>query len=398
MNTTFDSRPGPPPSAPSAATRAADADLLDDLGGGQVAGEAALAGGAERAGHAAAGLAGDAHRDPFARAVRGVVTARVAHEHALDLRAVVQPPEGLAGRAGVGLQRAHLVSRAGSSDVAQPVAHAGRQVGHRRRVGLVPREVVPRQLIGAVGRQPELDQGRAATLRVEVGEVGRGQAAPGGVEDQRERAHEPLQGRRRNALGRPTGDDEVDALARLLARGVGLLRRHPGLEPAREPRRAVTRQRAGQPYVTRCVDPDREIPGQPDLGPGARHALDDDQRAGPDRAPVATGVAVPVPDLVAREAAGQQRNRRPAGAGGPSPIRPSRGPLKSSTCTTAARGMAAATAAARVVLPAAPNPSMPTNAVRSVADRSMRTAAARPPRPAPAVARHQTGANPDSTR
>ena len=60
-------------------------DLLDDLGGAHVALQPALAGGAEGAGHPAAGLAGDAHRDAVG----------VAHQHALDQCAVVQPPQGL---------------------------------------------------------------------------------------------------------------------------------------------------------------------------------------------------------------------------------------------------------------------------------------------------------------
>ena len=60
-------------------------DLLDDLGGGHVAVQPALAGGAERAGHAASGLGGHAHGDP----------AGVAHEHRLDQRAVEEPPQRL---------------------------------------------------------------------------------------------------------------------------------------------------------------------------------------------------------------------------------------------------------------------------------------------------------------
>ena len=57
-------------------------DLLDDLGGRQVAGQARLAGGAERAVHAAAGLARHADGDPVG----------VAHQHALDEGAVEEPP------------------------------------------------------------------------------------------------------------------------------------------------------------------------------------------------------------------------------------------------------------------------------------------------------------------
>ncbi len=73
-------------------------DLFDDLGGGQVAPQPALAGGTERAGHAAAGLAGDADRHPVA----------VIHQDALDHGAVEEPPHRFAGGAVVGLERADL--------------------------------------------------------------------------------------------------------------------------------------------------------------------------------------------------------------------------------------------------------------------------------------------------
>ena len=68
-------------------------DLLDDLGRGHVALQPALAGGAERAGHAAARLAGDADRH----------AAGVAHQHGLDECSVEELPECLAGGALVGL-------------------------------------------------------------------------------------------------------------------------------------------------------------------------------------------------------------------------------------------------------------------------------------------------------
>jgi hypothetical protein len=61
---------GQAPAAIGASRRAAVADLVDDLGRGQVAAEAELAGRAERAAHGAAALAGDAHG--VALAVRAV--------------------------------------------------------------------------------------------------------------------------------------------------------------------------------------------------------------------------------------------------------------------------------------------------------------------------------------
>ena len=97
MNTTLDSRPGGP-RPPSLTVAAAAPDLLDDLRRGQIAPQAALAGGAERAGHPAARLAGHADRG----------TVRVAHQHAFQQRAVVCPPQRLAGRAVVAAHRAGL--------------------------------------------------------------------------------------------------------------------------------------------------------------------------------------------------------------------------------------------------------------------------------------------------
>ena len=74
------------------------ADLVDDLGGLEVAPEAELAGRAERATHRAAGLARDAQRVPLARGAAG----RVVHQDGLDELAVVESMEGLLGQAAVG--------------------------------------------------------------------------------------------------------------------------------------------------------------------------------------------------------------------------------------------------------------------------------------------------------
>ena len=113
-------------------------DLLDDLGGGHVAGQAVLAGGAERAGHAAAGLAGDADRDPVG----------VAHQHRLDEGAVEEPPHRLAGGALVGLERAQRRHQLGQERGDDVVALSHGQVGHRGRVVDQPREVVRGELLG----------------------------------------------------------------------------------------------------------------------------------------------------------------------------------------------------------------------------------------------------------
>ena len=120
--------------------------LLDDLGGGHVALEPALAGGAERARHAAPGLAGDAHGDPVG----------VAHQHRLDQRAVEQLPQRLAGGALVRLEGAQRRHQPGQERRHQLVALSGRQVGHLLRVVDQPLEVVRGELAGAERREAGL--------------------------------------------------------------------------------------------------------------------------------------------------------------------------------------------------------------------------------------------------
>ena len=153
-------------------------DLLDDLGGRHVALQAALAGRAERAGHAAAGLAGDAHRHPVG----------VAHQHRLDERAVEEPPQGLAGGARVGLERAQRRHQRGQQRrrPARRAAPPGRSV---IALGVVdqPGEVVRRELLGPEPGQAELLEARLALGRGQVGEVARRLAAPTRLlEDERE--------------------------------------------------------------------------------------------------------------------------------------------------------------------------------------------------------------------
>ena len=118
-------------------------DLLDDLGGGQVAGEPGLPGGAEGAVHAAAGLARDAHGHALG----------VAHQHALHEGAVEQPPEHLAGGAAVGGELAHLRHQRRGEQRRQVVARCRRDVGPRRRVVCEAVEVLARHLVGAEGRR-----------------------------------------------------------------------------------------------------------------------------------------------------------------------------------------------------------------------------------------------------
>ncbi len=81
------------------------ANLIDDLGRFQVAAEAQLSGGAERAADRAAGLAGDAQRVSLAvkRPSRpGIATRRIVHQHRFDERAVEQEVERLLSVTAVG--------------------------------------------------------------------------------------------------------------------------------------------------------------------------------------------------------------------------------------------------------------------------------------------------------
>ena len=99
-------------------------DLLDDLGGRHVALQAALAGGAERAGHPAPGLGGDAHGDPVG----------VAHQHRLDQRAVERAATASCGwcrRRPPACARGHQRRQQRRHQLLAP---GGGQVGHLCRV------------------------------------------------------------------------------------------------------------------------------------------------------------------------------------------------------------------------------------------------------------------------
>ena len=126
MNTTLETRPGPPGHLVACERARPATHLLDDLGGRHVALQSALPGGAERAGHPAAGLAGDAHRDPVG----------VAHQHRLDQCAVEQLPQRLAGGALVGLERAqrrHQLGQQSRDELGRAGRPAGRSSARGRR-------------------------------------------------------------------------------------------------------------------------------------------------------------------------------------------------------------------------------------------------------------------------
>jgi len=124
------------------------ADLVDDLGGLEVAREAQLAGRAERAADRAAGLARDAERVPLALAA----PRRVVHEDALDERAVGEAVERLLGQAAVGEAELGVGDRVEAERRVELVAERG---GECPRVGRGGRIAAPDRvgdLAGSVGR------------------------------------------------------------------------------------------------------------------------------------------------------------------------------------------------------------------------------------------------------
>ena len=99
--------------------------LVDDLARRQLAAEPGLAGGAERAAHRAARLAGDADRGPRRRAA----ATGVAHQDRLDALPVGQLVDGLGGQAAIGLQHVAAADGAEPEGSVQVPAQAARQVG-----------------------------------------------------------------------------------------------------------------------------------------------------------------------------------------------------------------------------------------------------------------------------
>ncbi len=173
-------QPGRLPQRPVAGRGGGLAHLVDDLGGGQVALQPALAGRAERARHPAARLAGDARRGPV----------RIAHEHRLGERAVVPAPQRLAGGAAVaGLFRHGGDQRREQRGEARPGGRG--QVRHGVDVRGEPAEVVAAELVGPESGQAQLADGGPPVGGVEVGEVARRESALGGVEDEGQGGHVP---------------------------------------------------------------------------------------------------------------------------------------------------------------------------------------------------------------
>ena len=152
-----------PPSSPSAISAVRADDLVDDLRGRHVAGEPGLARRAEGAVHAAAGLRGDAQGD----------AAGVAHQHRLDQRAVVQPPEELDRVAPCRCEPADLGEQRREHLGDELLAAGLGQVAHVVRVGGPVLEVVRRELLRPEGRDAQLLRASPRAPQGEVGQVRR---------------------------------------------------------------------------------------------------------------------------------------------------------------------------------------------------------------------------------
>ena len=135
-----------------------DCDLLDDLALGQLPLEPRLAGGAELAGHGAAGLGRHADGHPIG----------IAHQHGLDLRAVAQRPQPLGGLAVIGRLPGDLVQCRGQRS-AQRGTKVGGQLGELLGSLHPGVEAVP-DLPHAIGRFALEDLGQPFSRDV----VGRG--------------------------------------------------------------------------------------------------------------------------------------------------------------------------------------------------------------------------------
>ena len=135
--------------------------LGDDFAGGEVAGVAHLAGGAEDAAHGAADLTGDAGGDATGE----------THEDGFDAFGVAEGEEVFAGEAVGGVGGGGDGERADGGFGDEAVADAGRQVGHRvEGVDEIQVEVGPET--GGVDRiEVALDQPRAEVGTGEVVEV-----------------------------------------------------------------------------------------------------------------------------------------------------------------------------------------------------------------------------------
>ena len=174
MNTTLETRPGPPGTSSRASERApattcstiSAVDMLRCRPPWPVAQN------------------GQAMPQPACEDTHRVTRLGVAHQHRLDERAVVQPPQGLPGGAAVGLEGAHRRHQRRQQGLDERVPLVGGQVGHLVRVVDQPGEVVRAELLGAEAREAPLHQQVHPLVGGQVREVLGRLAAAGRVEDQ----------------------------------------------------------------------------------------------------------------------------------------------------------------------------------------------------------------------
>ena len=144
------------------------AGLVDDLGRVEVAREAELARGAERATDRAAGLARQAERVPLA----GSGAGRVVHQHGFDQRAVGKPVERLLGQPGVPEDQLGRLDRVEAEGRIQRVPERCRQGRDRCRSSGMAAPQSVRDLAGAIRPLAMLDEPCLEILGPDTGQPG----------------------------------------------------------------------------------------------------------------------------------------------------------------------------------------------------------------------------------
>jgi hypothetical protein len=204
--------------AAAAQRRVAHHHLADHLAGGQLATEARLPGGAERAAHRATGLGRDAHRGP----------PRVQHQDGLDGLAVGVAQQQLVGVPVVGDPVGDELGPGRREPSGELRPQIRRQVGHLGRVVDTAHQPGV-QLPGPVGRLVELGEQRrqpvaVERVRVHPRRLGRGRWTFAG--------HAEL----RDEGGQPTGPDGASRVRQGDDPAAGL--RRPGAGPGQPLRRS----------------------------------------------------------------------------------------------------------------------------------------------------------------
>ena len=141
--------------------------LPDDLAGGQVTLQPALACGAERTGHATTGLRRDADGG----------ASGVAHDDRLDHRPIESAPGGLDRQAGVRRLLADRHEQGREELVRNLLPDSGGQIGPAGRICVQAGKPLGRDLLGPEGGQPEFADRLDTLGRGEVHPVRRGPAA-----------------------------------------------------------------------------------------------------------------------------------------------------------------------------------------------------------------------------